>query len=244
VTLVDTTPAVLELVGSLARDCSEADERLALGLVVARAAGRSLEEIAAAANLSTSRASEIITRHGGPVPASPGRVLSRAEAAKLLRGALSIVIVPAGKLALGDYQDHSAYICNPYRSFRPGTNRFGFYAHGEISPWFPSIRASWESVPFTPEEVAQRREQGDTELAELIERILAKPGRGGHRPGAHKVVLLTPPEHDGTIRIAHPIRHLERGRGRAFVRRQRYTSEAAVEREPHTTAELLQFERE
>jgi hypothetical protein len=57
------------------------------------------------------------------------------------------------------------------------------------------------------------------------------------------VILLTPPGHSETLTLPQPIKHLERGRGQAFVRKQRYTTLAALKREPKTTAELLRFER-
>jgi hypothetical protein len=57
-------------------------------------------------------------------------------------------------------------------------------------------------------------------------------------------MLLTPPNHRKTIKLSQPIRHLVRGRGQAFVRKQRYTTVAALKRAPATTADLLRFERE
>jgi hypothetical protein len=66
--------------------------------------------------------------------------------------------------------------------------------------------------------------------------------RGGRKAGRHyDVMLLTAPGDDDTIKLDHPIRHTRRGRGAAFVRRQRYTSEAALQRMPKTTDELLSF---
>jgi hypothetical protein len=65
----------------------------------------------------------------------------------------------------------------------------------------------------------------DGELADIIERVLAAPNHGGHRHGRRKVMLLTPPGDPETITLPRPIKHLARGRGQAFVRRQRYTSE-------------------
>jgi hypothetical protein len=83
----------------------------------------------------------------------------------------------------------------------------------------------------------------EAELADVIARVLTSPNRGGHEPGAHKVLLLTPPDHPDTFTLPQPVKHLVRGRGQAFVRKQRYTTLAALKREPKTTAELLRFER-
>jgi hypothetical protein len=57
-------------------------------------------------------------------------------------------------------------------------------------------------------------------------------------------MLLSAPEDPETIKLPQSIRHLARGRGQAFVRKQRYTTRAALERHPTTTAELLRYERE
>jgi hypothetical protein len=231
-------PAVLELVTALADDRDASEERFRLGLLAARSSGESVAAIAAAARLSTSRTGELV----GAGAVTP-RALRDETIGWLLEGSLSVVLVPAGKLALTDYETYSAYICQPNRRFRDAS-RMGFYAHREISPHFPEIRQKFESVEFTTEESGRRRGQGDIELADIIDRVLAAPNRGGHRPGSHKVMLLTPPGDSRTITLPKPIKHLPRGRGQAFVRRQRYTSEAALRRGPATTADLLRYERE
>jgi hypothetical protein len=231
-------PPALRLVEALANDREATEERFRLGVVAARAAGESVGAIAAAARLSTSRTSEILEGEG---VAPCGLTVDAAE--WLLEGYPRVVLVPAGKIALADYDTYSAYICQPNRTFRDAT-RIGFYAHREISPHFPKIRRSYDSVPFTVEEAARHRAEGDEELAQIIERVVASPNRGGHRPGHHKVMLLTPPGDPETITLPQPIKHPARGRGQAFVRRQRYTSEAALSRHPATTADLLRYERE
>jgi hypothetical protein len=77
-----------------------------------------------------------------------------------------------------------------------------------------------------------------------LEAFATDPHRRGHSGGAHKVTLLSGPEAEETIKLEQPIRHLVRGRGKAYVRRHRYTTVAALERQPITTAELIRYERE
>jgi hypothetical protein len=234
-------PPALQLVSELATERAAADRRFNLGLVTARATGLAVAEIAAAAKLSNSRVNAILEEQG-----SPFRALSTDEIGHLIENDFSVGLVPAGRIALTDYDNYSAYICQPNRSFRDEMDHLGFYARGQISPHFPRIRKTWEKVEFSNEEVERRRASGDpddAELASIIERLLAAPSRGGHRAGAHKVFLLTSTGHPDTLTLAAPIKHLKRGRGQAFVRKQRYTTLAALKREPKTTAELLRFER-
>jgi hypothetical protein len=233
--------AAIQLVTALAEDRTAADRRFNLGVATARATGVPVGEIAAAASLSNSRVNAILEQQGRPFGG-----LSTDEVGYLLENDFSVGLVPAGRIALTDYDKYSAYICQPNRSFRSGMDHLGFYARGEISPHFPRIGKTWEEVEFSNEEVKRRRASGDrhdAELASIIERVLAAPSRGGHRVGSHKVLLLTPPGHPDTLTLLQPIKHLERGRGQAFVRKQRYTTLAALRRQPKTTAELLRFER-
>jgi hypothetical protein len=231
----------LELVTALAEDRDSAEHRFELGLALARASGERIGSIAQAARLSTSRVNAIIERQGKPF-----RELGLDEVDWVLETTFSVGIVPGGRIALNDYDDYGAYICQPDRPFRREMDRLGFYADWKVSPHFGKIRRVWPSVQFNADEARRLQASGDqvdAELGAIIERVLAAPKRGGHRPGRHKVILLTPARDPETLSLPQPIKHLERGRGKAFVRRQRYTSEAALRREPKTTAELLRYER-
>jgi hypothetical protein len=53
-----------------------------------------------------------------------------------------------------------------------------------------------------------------------------------------EVVLLTPPDDPRTLTLERAIRHDGRGRGSAWTMSQRYTSEAALRRNPTTTDDL------
>lgn len=233
--------AAVKLLTELADDREGAERRFGLGIAAARATGLPVAEIAAAGRLSNSRVNAILEQQGRSF-----RGLLTDETGFVLENDFTVGLVPAGRIALRDYDNYSAYICQPHRSFRDEMDRLGFYARGEVSRHFPLIRKVWESVEFSEEEVARRRATGDpddAELADIIERVLASPSRGGHRSGSHKVLLLTPPGHADTLTLLQPIKHLQRGRGQAFVRKQRYTTPAALKREPKTTADLLRFER-
>jgi hypothetical protein len=98
------------------------------------------------------------------------------------------------------------------------------------------------TTPISSVSFSRRLAEGEVKLAEVIEGVLAAPNLGGHLPGAHKVMLLSAPDDPETIKLPQPIKHLARGVGQAFVRKQRYTSERAIMRAPRTTADLIRFE--
>lgn len=233
-----TSSSSLRLVEAAAAQRSAVEDIFRLSLVAARAAGEPIATIAAAARLSTTRTSELLDAAG----AKP-RSLSNDEIGYLLERAFDVALVPAGQLALADYLDLAVYVCQGGRTFRQA-RWLGFYAWAEIHPWVPKIRRVVDDVHLTAEEVDRFRVAGDDELAATIEPFAVALDRRGHRGGPHKVMLLTAPDDPETIKLSHPIRHLVRGRGQAFVRKQRYTTVAALKREPATTAELLRYERE
>jgi hypothetical protein len=153
------------------------------------------------------------------------------------------VIVPAGHLALHDYEDLNVYVCQAGRTFRTA-HHLGLYAGGQIHPRIPKILRQIDKVALTPHEVARLRGAGDDQLADVVEAFATDPNRRGHRGGPHKVILLSGPEDEDTIKLAQPIKHLVRGRGKAYARRHRYTTVAALGRQPATTAELIRYEQE
>lgn len=125
--------------------------------------------------------------------------------------------------------------------------RVAFYADQEVKQEIPRIRRTFTNVAFSHDTVAALKASGDLEegeLADIIEHVITNQ-TGGRKAGGHyDVMLLTAPSDDDTVKLDHPIRHTRRGRGAAFVRRQRYTSEAALRRMPRTTDELLSFMRD
>jgi hypothetical protein len=64
-------------------------------------------------------------------------------------------------------------------------------------------------------------------------RLLRDSGRRGN----------SAPENQETLTLERPTEHSGHGRGPAFVRSQRYTSEPALLREPRTSAKLLDYEK-
>lgn len=241
--MIDHAHAVaLELIEELRDDRASAERRFQKGIGLVRALGVPVPEIASAAKLSTSRVHAILDRQ-----ARTHRVLDGEEIEHLLEKSFTVGIVPAGKIALHDYDRYGAYICQAHRPFRDEMSRIGFYAHLEISPHFPEILHIDGEVEFSAHEAARRRasaDPNDRRIGEIIEEILGPGAGGGHRGNAHKVMLLSAPDDPRTLTLPAPIKHLERGRGQAFVRRQRYTSEAALRRHPNTTADLIRFERQ
>src|SRR4051812_20113032 len=119
--------AALRLVSALAEDRVGADRRFELAVATARSAGAPVADIAAAARLSNSRVNAILKQE------QPGalRQLPPDEIGYLLENDFTVGIVPAGRIALADYDRYSAYICQPHRSFRREMDHLGFYARGE-----------------------------------------------------------------------------------------------------------------
>lgn len=115
------------------------------------------------------------------------------------------VVVVAAREAYPEYLRHSAYVCQPGRSFREGLTHMGFYTHGAIQPEVPRIRFREDDVLFTPAKVERRREgeEHDRRVAELIEVLLREGPR--QQGEASQVFLLTPPDDPDTIPLEHKI---------------------------------------
>jgi hypothetical protein len=213
------------------------DLRFRRVIVLGHAIGVPVPELADAAHLSTSRIHGILEQEGKP----PHEVLDTSEIEYVLESANTVAVVPANGVAYKDYDRYSAYLCQARRTFRSETSRLGFYADREIKPEFPKILRVWEAVILCDETVAQLRassESDDAKLADIVDDVLAH-GTGGRKPGFHmKVMLLSARGDKNTLTLDHPIRHGGRGRGMAWVRRQRYISELALRRQPKTTDEL------
>jgi hypothetical protein len=136
-------------------------------------------------------------------------------------------VVVAARAAWPEYLAVSAYICQPGRAFRDGLTHFGFYSQGAIQPIVPRIRAHFPTVLFSPDEAAARRAGGELELADLIDRDLAKPGIGRTEGESYGVILLTPPDHESTVLLREPIVNDTKsssGGTWAWTLGQRYTS--------------------
>jgi hypothetical protein len=112
-------------------------------------------------------------------------------------------VVVAARAAWPEYQQHSAYICQPDRAFGDGLTHFGFYAGGVIQPTVARIRAHYPSVRFTREEAAALRSRRELELADVIDRFLQLGLRS--EGDAHGVLLLSPPDDPETEYLEAPV---------------------------------------
>lgn len=234
-----STTLLLEHLAELADEREASERRFRRVLALGSTMGVPVADLAEKARLSTSRVNGILALQGTSLePVGDETIEYVLEQANL------VVIVPANAVAYRDYDRYGAYICQPNRTFSNGPTRVAFYADQEVKQEVPRIRRTFTDVVFSQDNVAALRASGDVagaELADIIEHVIANQ-TGGRRAGRHyDVMLLTAPGDDDTIKLDHPIRHTRRGRGSAFVHRQRYTSEAALRRMPKTTDELLSF---
>jgi hypothetical protein len=141
---------------------------------------------------------------------------------------IDTVVVPA-RDAWPFYQSAYAYVCQPGRWFQP-VDRIAFYADQEIKADIPRITERRDNVPWTAQEAARLAASGnrtDRKIGAVITASRAVTGPDGSPAwpdGSYQVFLLTrrgDPEH----RILHQaVPHPGRGRGSAFVQRQRYLS--------------------
>jgi hypothetical protein len=137
----------------------------------------------------------------------------------------SKAIQPAARAAWPEYQRRAAYICQPSRAFRAGLKYFGFYAEGVIQPLILRIRQHHIAVLFTPAEAIARRVGGETEVADLIDHLLAEGSRTEGE--SYDVLLLTGPEDPRTVHLRAPITNdavTESGKPWGWTLSQRYTS--------------------
>lgn len=236
---------LLDLIREESAERQTAERRFQTLIKLARSGGVAVADIADAAGLSVSRIHGITGGERLFVPIEPE------EIARILQHAFDIVIVAAGWVAYPEYRLHHAYVCQAGRGFRQETERMGFYWHKAVMPEFARILHRRDHVSFTLDTVAELRGRHgayDEEVAGLIEAMLTA---GSRKPGDVLQVFLltgpddlTDPDGPGTYKIPDPIKHTAVGAGSGFVRKQRYTSQAALEKHPTTTDELLRYERE
>lgn len=143
------------------------------------------------------------------------------------------VVVPA-QWAWPLYQAVGAYLCQPGRSFQP-VDRVAFYADQEIKPDVPRIVNRLDHVEWGATEVGRLSTGGADErrLAEIMEAGLDH----GWTAGRMQVFDLTSAGHPDHRRLDRAVPHTARGRGSAFVQRQRYVSMAVLSR-ARTTVDL------
>lgn len=140
------------------------------------------------------------------------------------------VVVPARE-AWPLYMETGAYVCQPGRTFRP-VDRIAFYADGEVKADVPKVLRRWDQVEWSTHEAA-RLSRGDADDRRLSE-ILLSTLPFASRMGRAQIFDLTRPGHPDHKTLSSPIPHHGRGRGSAFVQRQRYTSMADLTRAAST----------
>jgi hypothetical protein len=135
---------------------------------------------------------------------------------KLLSNPNDVVIV-AARSAWDEYKDIHAYVCQPNRPFQSVT-RMGFYSKGVIYPLVPKITAIYDEV-----EIIRNHHKG--ELGKLVNRLIDERRR--RENCRFKVLLLTAPDSEDTIKLDTPIPNnkvSKTGKNTAFTMGQRYVS--------------------
>jgi len=133
-------------------------------------------------------------------------------------------VVVAARAAWPEYQRTGAYVGQPDRAFRAGLTHLGFYAEGVIQPLVAQIRQHLLSVPFTRGEAKARRAAGETDVGDLIERLLDDGSRTEGEP--YCILLLTGADDPGTVVLPHTVQNdtvTASGRNWAWTLGQRYT---------------------
>lgn len=144
------------------------------------------------------------------------------------------VVVPA-RDAWAFYQAQYAYVCQAGRWFQP-VDRMAFYTDQQVKPAVPRITHRRDNVIWTEAEadrLSASVDRNDRKVAAVIRSSLAAGGSAG----VNQVFLLTRPGDPEHRELEHPLEHVARGRGSAYVQRQRYVSLHALETAT-TTADL------
>ena len=153
-----------------------------------------------------------------------------------------VLVVPARK-AYPDYKEHSAYICQPNRSFRP-CSHMAFYFHGSIQKYLPKILTTVESVELSSDGIAMLEDLEPDTRAKLRNLVDQLKQAGDERYGElHKVLFLSNPTNDvDTLQLENEIVNdltSDRGKTIAFTQNQRYIPMSKFEDNPTVTTELL-----
>ena len=140
-----------------------------------------------------------------------------------------VVVVPA-RDAFDFYKEHSVYVCQAGRSFRPGITHLAFYSEGVIQPYVAKILNSRDDYVidgegvFIPENHGypdeSDREQEQTIVYDLHELGLLPTDE------PFQIFWLSGIRDEATIKVKSPIANARAnsGRGRAWVQNQRYVS--------------------
>ncbi len=164
------------------------------------------------------------------------------ESEGLIGASAQQVVVVAARLALDEYFHHSAYICQPKRSFQP-CDYIAFYAEGRISQYVPRILATVESIVLDEETIDARQDVDEGLRTRLRELVRALREEDSFRVGeAQKVMFLSSHDAPSTLILPHDIVNdlaSETGRTIAFTQGQRYVPLERLLAAPATTSALL-----
>jgi len=151
-------------------------------------------------------------------------------------------VIVAAKHALGEYLNHSVYLCQPNRSFRP-VGYLGFYSEGKIDKHITKILGQVDKVLLTEKGITSGNFDKKTEerLLELINSLERKDVRG--RIGLEqKVFFLSSPDSYKTLTLKKDIQNDTKsitGKFVAFTQNQRYVSTFNLKKNPQMTSEIV-----
>lgn len=151
-----------------------------------------------------------------------------------------VLIIPA-KYAIEEYLEHSVYICQPNRAFRP-VEYIGFYVNGKIDKRIPKILGQIENVKLSKRDIPSNLDLNiKKRLLELIESLERKDitGRLGYN---QKIFFLSKSNSDETLKLKQDIINdtkSKSGKNIAFTQNQRYIPLSKFKDNPKKTSSLL-----
>lgn len=140
-----------------------------------------------------------------------------------------VVVVPA-RGAWPEYERHSAYICQPDRSFQ-NVSRIAFYTDGKICTLVPLILESHEHIEWG-------KGLHDGRLGQLIDTVCDDPFNQRKDGLAYKVMILSGADSPETVKLDEPVINdliSKNGRTTAFTQNQRYVSLEKLKRAKRTS---------
>jgi len=152
-----------------------------------------------------------------------------------------VVVVPARE-ALDEYLKYGAYICQPYRSFRPCV-RMAFYTKNKIDRRIPRILGWVDAI--SRDEIETRTDLFDSErarLRELREKMESTRSEEWSKE-QFKIFFLTPPDSPDTLVRPNDIENdlfsnTPAQRRVAFTQNQRYISLLSLKKGVIYTSDL------
>lgn len=135
----------------------------------------------------------------------------------------SIAVVVPATHAWDLYEKHGAYVCQPGRFFRQ-VSHVAFYKDAAVQIEVGKVLERIDRVDWSAEEIDRRMKIG-TERERRIALVIKAARQSEWDGDEYQLFLLSTPSDDaakGHVTLDQPIRQPRRGRGSAWVRRQRY----------------------